>query len=161
MKAYEISLRSGVVRVHSDEVKELIETLSGLEQAPGLRRYSSGDEGYLDYEAAKAILRPKFGDDERGFARRFGRLWMTITRLAAFGEIAFDACCKFCGVRLVEHGAGSRGCMSGDEKSVMVVSTSSLRRYMRQFSGELPPHYRVGKQMRQDYAYLVEHLPAE
>lgn len=162
MKAYEIALKLGVVRVRQDEVKELIRTLTALEQeAPVRSKTDRNKRGFLDYEAAKLILAPKFGDDQKGLVRHLSRLWLTIARLATYGDIAYDAECRFCDTRLAGHGPGSFKCVNADRKIRMIVSATSLREHMAEFMGELAPTYRIGPSMREDYAYLVEHLPAK
>jgi hypothetical protein len=161
MKAYEITLKMGVVRVRQDEIKELMGTLATLEPGPPVRPSANRKQGFLDYEAAKAILAPKFGDDQRGLARRFSPLWLTISRLASNGDIAYDAECRFCGTRLDRHGRGSFKCANADRKIRMVVTPGSLRVHMAEFMSELSPAYRIGAKMREDYAFLVEHLPAD
>ena len=158
MKSFEVTLKSGVALVREDELDELIQTLTDIRRSLPRRTYVDGAQAYIDYEAAKGILQEEFAGDEKHLTRRFGRLWSAIGRFAMDGDIAFDAYCKACGTQLSDHAATNCYGMIGNSRNV-VVSAPSLRYCMTAFVAKRTAQ--VGDAVRKDYAYLVDHLPAE
>lgn len=155
LQCFEVALKSGIAIVREDELDELIQTLTDIRQS--LPRRTSA-EMYVDYEMAKGILRQEFANDEMRLTRRFGRLWSAIARVAMNDDITYDAYCAACATQLAEHSSTASACygMIGSSAN-MVVSANSLRYCKSAFLGKRVNQ--VGDAVRNDYVYLVKHLP--